>query len=56
MPMPECFEELANDWWHGYVTATDAGRQLGISRKTFTRRAAEWGERRGLTGQVMLHQ
>ena len=54
--MPECFEELANDWWHGYVTATDAGRQFGISRKIFTRRAAEWGERRGLTGQVMLHQ
>ncbi len=43
IPMPEGFEELAEDWWNGYVTATEAGRQLGISRKTFTRRATEWG-------------
>lgn len=48
IPMPEEFEELAESWWNGYVTATDAGRQLGISRKTFTRRAAEWGSDRGL--------
>lgn len=46
IPMPEGFEELAEDWWNGYVTATEAGRQLGISRKTFTRRAKEWGGRR----------
>lgn len=49
IPMPEAFEELAEDWWNGYVTATDAGRQLGISRKTFTRRATEWGAAAGLT-------
>ena len=43
IPMPEGFEELAEDWRRGYVTATEAGRQLGVSRKTFTRRAEEWG-------------
>mgnify|MGYP001126547488 CR=1 FL=1 len=42
IPMPEGFEELAEDWRNGHVTATEAGRQLGISRKTFTRRAVEW--------------
>ena len=42
IPMPEGFEELAENWLNGYVTATEAGRQLGISRKTFTRRAIEW--------------
>ena len=46
IPMPEGFEELVEDWWNGSVTATEAGRQLGISRKTFTRRAAEWGTNR----------
>ena len=51
IPMPEGFEELAEDWWNGYVTATEAGRQLGISRKTFTRRAAEWGN-----GQKLIRQ
>ena len=49
IPMPEGFEELAEDWWKGYITATDAGRQLGISRKTFTRRAQEWREAAGFT-------
>lgn len=49
IPMPEAFEGLAEDWWKGYITATDAGRQLGISRKTFTRRATEWGAAAGLT-------
>ena len=53
IPMPEEFEELAEDWWNGYVTATDAGKMLGISRKTFTRRATEWGAGRGLTKQVI---
>lgn len=41
IPMPEGFEKLAEDWWNGYVTATEAARQLGVSRKTFTRRATE---------------
>ena len=48
MPMPEGFNELAVDWWNGRVTATDAGRKLGVSRKTFTRRAEEWGQMVGL--------
>ena len=48
IPMPEGFDELAEDWWQGRVTATDAGRRLGISRKTFTRRAEEWGRGKGL--------
>ena len=48
IPMPEGFEELAEDWWNGYVTATAAGKSLGISRKTFTRRATEWGISQGL--------
>ena len=56
IPMPEGFEELAEDWWNGYVTATDAGEMLGISRKTFTRRATEWGASQGLTRQVILRR
>jgi len=52
IPMPEGFEELAEDWWNGYVTATDAGKMLGVSRKTFTRRATEWGAGQGLTRQM----
>ena len=51
IPMPEGFEELAADWWSGYISAAAAGRQLGVSRKTFTRRAAEWGAAAGLTPQ-----
>ena len=42
IPMPEGFDELAEDWKNGYISATEAGRQLGISRKTFPRRATEW--------------
>lgn len=51
--MPEGFENLAEDWWNGDVTATEAGKTLGISRKTFTRRAAEWGAGRGLTTRII---
>lgn len=49
IPMPEGFEELAEDWRRGAVTAAEAGRRLGVSRKTFTRRALEWGEVRART-------
>lgn len=56
IPMPEGFDELAEDWWNGSVTATDAGRMLGISRKTFTRRATEWGNNRKLTKQAEPHK
>lgn len=52
MVMPENFDRLARDWWMGRVNASQAGRQLGISRKTFTRRAAEWGASAGFTGKA----
>ena len=51
LPMPECFEELAEDWWFGRISAAQAGKELGISRSTFTRRAEEWGEAAGLTAR-----
>lgn len=56
IPMQEGFEELAEDWWNGYVTATEAGRQLRVSRKTFTRRATEWGTGQRLTKRVVLRK
>jgi len=40
--MPEEFEELAEEWRHGRVSAAQAGRELGISRTTFKLRAEEW--------------
>ena len=51
IPMPERFEELALDWWFGYISAVQAGKELGISRSTFTRRAEEWGSSQGLAGE-----
>jgi len=42
IPLPKGFADLAEDWRNGYVTATDAGRQMGVSRDTFLRRAREW--------------
>lgn len=41
-PLPEGFEEMAEDWFNGRVSAVQAGKELGISRHTFTRRATEW--------------
>ncbi len=52
MAMPENFDRLAEDWWTGRVNASEAGRRLGISRKTFTRRAEEWGASAGFTGKA----
>ena len=46
--LPEEFEALAIDWWYGRVTAVQAGRELGISRTTFKRRAEEWSRAAGL--------
>ena len=43
LPLPEGFVGLAEDWWKGDISAAEAGRRLGVSRKTFTRRAMEWG-------------
>ena len=60
IPMPEGFDALAEDWWNGHITATDAGKRIGVSRKTFTRRATEWGAAKGLaertacTNQALL--
>ncbi|MBD5160707.1 MAG: recombinase family protein [Oscillibacter sp.] len=48
IPMPERFEELAEDWWYGRVSAARAGKELGISRTTFKHRAEEWGAAEGL--------
>ncbi|MCI8871230.1 MAG: recombinase family protein [Lawsonibacter sp.] len=48
IPMPQPFEELAAGWWLGRVSAVQAGRELGVSRTTFKRRAEEWGRLRGL--------
>lgn len=41
IPLPEAFEDLAEDWWNGRISAVQAGKELGISRHTFTRRAME---------------
>ena len=48
LAMPARFEALAADWWHGRVTAVQAGSELGVSRTTFKRRAEEWGQANGL--------
>ena len=52
LSMPEQFEELAEEWWQGRVTAVQAGRELGISRTTFRHRAEEWGTAEGLPGRA----
>lgn len=49
IPMPDEFDGLAEDWRNGIITATEAGSRLGISRKTFTRRASEWCRTAGAT-------
>lgn len=48
IPMPEQFTGLAEAWWHGRVTAVQAGKALGISRTTFKHRAEEWCAAAGL--------
>ena len=48
IPMPEGFEELAEDWRLGRVTAVQAGKELGISRTTFRTRAMEWCREAGM--------
>ncbi len=47
IPLPSDFAGLVEDWWNGYVTATDAGKQIGVSRDTFLRRARVWCARAG---------
>ena len=48
LPTPEEFPGLAALWWDRRISAVQAGRALGISRHTFTRRAREWGAAEGL--------
>lgn len=43
-PLPEGFEEMAEDWFNGRVTAIEAGKMLGMSRRNFSRRATEWAK------------
>ena len=54
IPMPEHFEELAVDWWHGRVSAVQAGKELGVSRTTFKSRAEEWCLAEGLGAKTAL--
>ena len=49
--LPEEFEALAIDWWYGRVSAAQAGRELGISRTTFKRRAEELRQAAGFRDQ-----
>ena len=41
-------KERALDWWHGRISAVQAGKKLGVSRTTFTRRAEEWCQAAGM--------
>lgn len=45
--MPEGFEELADEWWNGYVSSRKAAKELNVSPKTFIQRALEWGKAQG---------
>lgn len=51
--MPDCFGALAEDWWHGRVTAVQAGKVLGVSRTTFQQRAREWCEAERMAGREL---
>lgn len=42
LPVPKDFEDYVEEWHRGHITAVDAGKELGISRTTFTCRAKEW--------------
>ena len=50
IPMPERFETLAVDWGYGRISAAQAGRELGVSRTTFKRRAEKWLQAEGNQG------
>lgn len=41
LPVPEQFDTLARQWQNGEISAVQAGKELGLSRHTFTRRARE---------------
>lgn len=54
LPMPEEFEVLAQQWWNGEVSGECAAKSLGLSRRTFCRRAKEWGNAEGLTHRIVF--
>ena len=54
LPMPEEFEVLAQQWWNGEVSGEHAAKSLGLSRRTFCRRAKEWGNAEGLTNRIVF--
>lgn len=42
LDVPEGFEDVARTWEYGAISATDAAKELGMSRDTFLRRAREF--------------
>ena len=54
LPMAEEFEVLAQQWWNGEVSGEHAAKSLGLSRRTFCRRAKEWGNAEGLTNRIVF--
>ena len=54
IPMSGSFEPLAEDWWFGRISAVQAGKELGISRTTFTHRAQEWCKTKGLAARMAV--
>ncbi len=54
MPMPEQFEAVARQWWDGEISGECAAKSLGLSRRTFCRRAKEWGLAEGLTRRIVF--
>ena len=54
MPVPGEFEALAWQWWAGEVSGEQAAGRLGLSRRTFCRRAKEWGAAEGLTSRIVF--
>ena len=54
LPMPGDFEAVAQRWWNGEVSGEQAAQLLGLSRRTFCRRAKEWGIGEGLTHRIVF--
>lgn len=52
LPVPAQFHTLAQQWFNGEISAVQAGKQLGLSRHTFMRRARELPEAERMTGQM----
>ena len=52
LPVPAQFHTLAQQWFNGEISAVQAGKQLGLSRHTFMRRARELPEAERMTGRM----